>query len=99
MAEAEDLSRQRLDKWLWHVRLQPTRSKAAVFIRDGFARINAVRATDPAKTVRPGDVLPLALADRTLVVRVLRILPRRVGAPLAAEAYEPLPQTVTKGDL
>jgi len=90
MAEAADIPRQRLDKWLWHVRLQPTRSKAAAFIRDGYARINGQRATDPAKPVRPGDVLTLALHDRTIVIRVRHLLPARVGAPLAAGAYEPL---------
>jgi ribosome-associated heat shock protein Hsp15 len=82
--------RQRLDKWLWHVRLQPSRSKAADFVRAGFARINAVRVTDPAKAVRPGDVLTLALHDRTIVIRVVQLLPRRVGAPLAVAAYVPV---------
>ena len=88
MVEAEDITRQRLDKWLWHVRLQPTRSKAAQFIRDGFARINGVRASDAARPVRTGDVLTLALPGDTRVIRVRALLPRRVGAPLAATAYE-----------
>ncbi|HRK23440.1 MAG TPA: S4 domain-containing protein [Beijerinckiaceae bacterium] len=87
MAGAEDLSRQRLDKWLWHVRLQPTRSKAALFIRAGYARLNGQRVEDPAKSVRCGDVLTLALARETPVVRVEKILPRRLGAPLASAAY------------
>lgn len=84
----EETTRQRLDKWLWHVRLQPTRSKAAAFIREGFARINGQRAADPARMVKPGDVLTLAFANRVLVVRVLAILPRRVGAPAAQAAFE-----------
>lgn len=85
-----DTTRQRLDKWLWHVRLQPTRSKAAAFIKDGYARINGVRALDPAKPIKPGDVLTLALPGRVLVVRVLAILPRRVGPAPAQAAFEPL---------
>lgn len=85
---AEDLTRQRLDKWLWHVRLQPTRNKAAILVREGFARINGQRATDPAKTVKPGDVLTLALPGRTIVVRVTALLPARAGAPIAQTAYE-----------
>ena len=87
---AEDLARQRLDKWLWHVRLQPTRSKAAGLVREGFARINGQRATDPAKAVKPGDVLTLALPGRTIVVRVIALLPARAGAPIAQTAYEPV---------
>lgn len=85
---ARAVERQRLDKWLWHVRLQPTRSKGAEFIRLGFARINGVRITDPAKLVKTGDVLTLALNNRTLVIRVLGLLPRRGSPPLAATAWE-----------
>ena len=84
----EETTRQRLDKWLWHVRLQPSRSKAATFIKEGFARINGVRAADPAKPVKPGDVLTLALHNRVMVVRVTAILPRRVPAQLAQTAFE-----------
>lgn len=87
MAEAEDISRQRLDKWLWHVRLQPTRSKAAEFIRLGYARLNGTRVTDPAKSVRVGDVLTLALPGRAIVVQVQAILPRRVAYAIAVTAY------------
>lgn len=85
---ARDAERQRLDKWLWHTRLQPTRSKAAEFIRLGFARINGLRITDPAKPVKAGDVLTLALHNRTLVIRVLDLLPRRGSSPVAATAWE-----------
>lgn len=81
--------RQRLDKWLWHARLQSTRSKAARFIRDGHARLNGQRVTDPARMVRVGDILTLALANRTVVARIRQILPRRVSAPLAAATWEP----------
>ena len=88
MGDAAGDTRQRLDKWLWHVRLQPTRSQAAAFIREGYARINGQRAADPAKAVKVGDVLTLALHSRTIVVRVRALLPARVGAPIAVTAYE-----------
>lgn len=85
---AREDTRQRFDKWLWHMRLQPTRSKAAEFIKLGFARINGARITDPAKPVKPGDVLTLALHNRTLVLRVLALLPRRGSPQVAAEGWE-----------
>jgi ribosome-associated heat shock protein Hsp15 len=91
MAEAAT-DRQRLDKWLWHVRLAPSRTRAAALVREGHVRLNGTRAVDPAKLLRPGDVLTLALANRTMVVRIARLLPRRVGAPDAATAYEDLSQ-------
>lgn len=81
---------QRIDKWLWHVRLQPSRTRASQFVRDGFARLNGVRVTDPARGVRAGDVLTLALHHRAAVVRVLSLPPRRGSASDAARWYEPL---------
>ena len=67
--EAADV-RQRLDKWLWFARVVKTRSLAARLVEEGHVRINAVRTDNPAKSVRPGDVLTIAL-DRH--VRVLRV--------------------------
>ncbi len=64
-------ARQRIDKWLWFARVVKTRSLAARLVEDGHVRINGHRAEAPAKAVRPGDVLTIAL-DRT--VRVLRVL-------------------------
>ncbi|MCA0425788.1 MAG: RNA-binding S4 domain-containing protein [Proteobacteria bacterium] len=82
------IDRQRLDKWLWHTRLQPTRSKAAQFIKDGHARLNGQRVTDPARTVQIGDILTLALVNRTVVARIQQILPARVSATRAAATWE-----------
>ena len=64
--------KQRLDKWLWFARVVKTRSLAARLVSAGHVRINAVRVDNPAKGVRPGDVLTVAL-DRG-GVRVLRVL-------------------------
>lgn len=62
--------RQRLDKWLWFARVVKSRTGAAKLVEGGHVRVNAVRTDNPAKTVRPGDVLTVAL-DRD--VRVLRV--------------------------
>ncbi len=62
--------RQRLDKWLWFARVVKTRSLAAKLVADGHVRVNGVRVENPAKPVRAGDVLTIAL-DRQ--VRVLRL--------------------------
>ncbi len=63
--------RQRLDKWLWFARVVKTRSLAAKLVGEGHVRVNAVRVDNPAKSVKTGDVLTVAL-DRQ--VRVLRVL-------------------------
>ena len=63
--------RQRLDKWLWFARVVKTRSLAAKLVESGHVRVNAARVDNPAKSVKVGDVLTVAL-DRD--VRVLRVL-------------------------
>ena len=65
------LGRQRLDKWLWFARVVKTRSLAARLVADGHVRVNSMRADSPAKMVKPGDVLTIAL-DRA--VRVMAIV-------------------------
>lgn len=77
----------RLDSWLWSVRVYKTRSTATTACRAGHVRVNGekVKAAQP---VRIGDELRVRIAgfDRILIVR--QLLVKRVGAPLAAAAYE-----------
>ena len=62
--------RQRLDKWLWFARVVKTRALAVRLIGAGHVRLNGARAAGPAKGVRPGDVLTIALERQVKVLRV-----------------------------
>jgi len=64
------VERQRLDKWLWFARVVKTRSAAARLVIEGHVRVNMLRVDNPAKALKIGDVLTVAL-DRH--VRVLRV--------------------------
>lgn len=77
----------RVDSWLWAVRVYKTRSAATTACRAGHVRVNGDKAK-AAQPVRLGDELRIRIAgfDRILIVR--QILVKRVGAPLAALAYE-----------
>ncbi|WP_144881341.1 RNA-binding S4 domain-containing protein [Microbacterium paraoxydans] len=77
----------RVDSWLWAVRVYKTRSAATTACRAGHVRVNGDKAK-AAQGVRVGDELRIRIAgfDRILIVR--QILVKRVGAPLAALAYE-----------
>ncbi|MCZ0710522.1 RNA-binding S4 domain-containing protein [Microbacterium paraoxydans] len=77
----------RVDSWLWAVRVYKTRSAATTACRAGHVRVNGDKAK-AAQAVRVGDELRIRIAgfDRILIVR--QILVKRVGAPLAALAYE-----------
>jgi ribosome-associated heat shock protein Hsp15 len=76
----------RVDSWIWSVRLTKTRSAAASACRAGHVRVNGERAK-PAQPVREGDEIRLRHAGRERIVVVRRLLRKRVGAPLAVEAY------------
>lgn len=62
--------RQRVDKWLWFARVVKSRSLAAKLVAEGHVRINAVRVETPAKALKAGDVVTVAL-ERS--VRVLKV--------------------------
>lgn len=77
----------RIDVWLWAVRVYKTRSAATTACRAGHVRLNTA-PVKAATLVRPGDEVRVRINgfDRILVVREL--LAKRVGAPIAANAYE-----------
>jgi len=77
----------RIDSWLWAVRVYKTRSAATTACRAGHVRLGGERAK-AAQPVRVGDEIRVRISgfDRTLVVK--KLLVKRVGAPVAAEAYD-----------
>lgn len=82
-------SADRLDKWLWAVRVFKTRSLATAACRAGSVLVNA-QESKPARELRAGDRVEarLGLVRRTLVVRAI---PRsRVGAALLPEYCDDL---------
>ena len=84
--------RQRLDKWLWFARFAKTRTLAAKLVTSGFVRLNGQRTDNGAKAVAIGDVVTIALARTTLVVRVESLGERRGPAPEARQLYIELNQ-------
>ncbi len=85
-----ELDRQRVDKWLWHARLVRTRGAAATLAGAGHVRINGARIDAPARTVRTGDVITVALDRRVRVVKVTGFAERRGPASSAEGLYEDL---------
>ncbi len=79
--------RQRLDKWLWFARFAKTRTLAAKLVTEGFVRVNGQRVESAAKAVAVGDVLTIAVARTTALVRVEGLGERRGPAPEARVLY------------
>jgi ribosome-associated heat shock protein Hsp15 len=76
----------RVDAWVWSVRLFPSRSAATQACKAGHIRVNGERAK-PASPVSVGDEVHVRGGARERIVIVQKLLVKRVGAPLAAEAY------------
>ena len=75
-----------MDSWIWSVRLAKTRSAASSACRAGHVRVNGARVK-PAHAIRAGDEVRLRQEGRERVVVVVRVITKRVGAPIAAECY------------
>jgi ribosome-associated heat shock protein Hsp15 len=82
--------RQRIDKWLWHARLVRTRSAAAALAASGHVRLNGARIAAPAKPVKAGDVLTIALDARVRILKVIGFALRRGAAEAGRALYEDL---------
>ncbi len=86
---------QRIDKWLWHARFARTRTAAQQLAGSGHVRINRRRVAAASRTVKPGDVLTLAIGRTVRVVTVLAIAERRGSADVAKGLYEDLTPELT----
>lgn len=76
----------RIDAWLWAVRVFKSRSQATAACRAGHVHTAAGRAK-PATSVRVGDRIEVTGIPRPRILVVRRLLVKRVGAAIAAEAY------------
>lgn len=74
----------RVDLWLWAVRIYRTRSAATAACRGGHVRVDGAPAK-PATRVRVGSRIDAQVGDRARVLEVVRLIDKRVGAPVAAD--------------
>ena len=73
----------RIDRWLWAVRQFKTRSEATKACTAGHVSVNG-RAAKPAAPVRIGDRVTARVHSTDRLLEVLRVIDKRVGAPIAA---------------
>jgi len=79
-----DVDSTRVDRWLWAVRLFPTRSAATDACRGGHVRVNGALAK-AATSIRVGDRVAAKAHGRERILEVAKVIDKRVGAPIAAE--------------
>lgn len=83
---ADQSSGARVDTWIWAVRLAKSRSAASTACKGGHVKVNGARVK-PAHTVRADDEVRVLQGDRERIVVAVKIITKRVGAPIAAECY------------
>lgn len=90
---------QRLDKWLWFVRVIKTRTQAAGLVTDGKVRVNRERVDKPSQPVRPGDVVTVTVRGHVRVLKMVAAGERRGPPPEAQALYQDLtPPSVGRGE-
>jgi len=85
----ENSTSARLDAWTWAVRLFPTRSAATTAVNAGHVKVNAASAK-PAQSVKVGDTIRVRDSRGERIVRVVGLIDKRVGAPVAVTMYDDL---------
>jgi ribosome-associated heat shock protein Hsp15 len=76
----------RVDRWLWAIRVTPTRTAATALCRGGHVRVNA-NSAKPSMTIVPGDSVTVQLGERQRILEVVDVIDKRVGASAAAGCF------------
>ena len=76
----------RIDKWLWSVRIFKSRTLASEMIKAGKVFINQSKVKPSAK-VAIGDQVKVSKNGYNFTFEVVKLLEKRVSAPLAQKAY------------
>ena len=84
--EKQPLTQLRIDKWLWAARFFKTRSLATEAIHAGHVKLNG-HTVKPARDLRPGDTLDLAIGDVKWTVEVCALNDQRRPASEAQQLY------------
>ena len=83
---SDEISRVRLDKWLWAARFFKTRALAAAVIETGKVEVNGERVKR-AKQLQVGDELHIRLGPYHHVITVRALSEHRGPATVAAGLY------------
>ncbi|MBT8220900.1 MAG: RNA-binding S4 domain-containing protein [Bacteroidia bacterium] len=80
------MAKVRVDKWLWSVRIFKSRSIATKACREGKVYLND-KKVKPSTMVDLGYHLIVSKNGYNFEFEVLKLIDKRVGAPLAVECY------------
>ena len=78
---------ERIDKWLWAMRVFKTRTIATDACKKGRVMMGGV-AVKPSRSIKDGDVIDVRKPPITYTFRVLKVTGNRLGAKLVPEYLE-----------
>ena len=81
------LEKVRVDKWLWAVRIFKSRSLAADVVRQGHVKDESGRTLKPSSQIQRDDLLRVRRNGYDMRYRVVDLIQKRVGAPIAVTCY------------
>jgi len=87
LGEKSELTKLRVDKWLWAARFFKTRGVALDAIKGGKIELNGHKPK-PSKTLMVGDKLKITQVHRQVEVTVLVISDKRGSAEMAQALYQ-----------
>ena len=88
-----ELSKVRIDKWLWAVRVYKTRSLATEACKAGHVKVDG-KAAKPARPVVSGETVTATVSRITRTVKALELIDKRVGAKILGRYIEDLTPAV-----
>ena len=83
------LEKVRVDKWLWSVRIFKSRTIATDACKSGKVKLEGV-PVKAAQQIQIGDVLEVRKNGFNFQFKVIDLIQKRVGAPIAQTCYEDL---------
>ena len=79
----------RIDKWLWSVRIFKSRTLAADTIKSGKVKVNEIQVKSSFLITR-GDTIIVKKGGFNFTFKVIDLIEKRVGAPIAVQCYKDL---------
>lgn len=77
----------RVDKWLWSVRIFKSRTLSTDACKAGKVRVGD-EPVKPAHLIAPNDTISVKKDGFNFQFRVVQLIEKRVGAPIAVTCYE-----------
>jgi ribosome-associated heat shock protein Hsp15 len=84
-----EVSKVRIDKWLWATRVYKTRALSTEACKAGHVKVNG-KAVKPARPVAVGEMISATVGSIHRVVKALVLIDKRVGAKVLDQYVEDL---------